>query len=188
MNRMLHTAMLSLGMLAITVHPTPAAPLVEMDFNNQEGYQSLVNRGSISSTGTFSAGLSFNTDVPPPNTALVPDGLSAGGFAGGTGSDAVTLSGVAGLTFTQLTLTAWVKPTNYLNIQYLGGTRTGSLSESGFHLQWESGVASTTDSDFSLHINNGSAELFSTAGLSTPAGTWQFIAQPGTGAAAGPAT
>ncbi|MCE5279235.1 MAG: LamG domain-containing protein [Planctomycetaceae bacterium] len=84
-------------------------PLIEIDFNAADGNSSLVNRGSIAVTGTFSGNAAYSTADGPYNTAgygAVFDGNSDYvSFA--NASVGAALNGM-----TQFTITAWVYLTN----------------------------------------------------------------------------
>ena len=84
---------------------TAQADLVfQMDFNDADGNQSLVDRGTTGPTpGTFSGGADYSATVAPSNT-----GGFSGSFDGSSG--AVDFGDIAALDgLTTMTITAWIK-------------------------------------------------------------------------------
>jgi len=88
----------------ITLTGIDAETVFQMDFNDVDGNQSLVDRGTTSTTGSFTtAGAAYSTTVAPNNT-----GGYSGSFDGLSG--AVDFGDIAALDgLTQMTITAWIK-------------------------------------------------------------------------------
>ena len=81
-------------------------PVIQLDFNDAAGNQSLVNRGSLGGNGTSTGSFSFATDAgAPPNG---PDS-DAGTFS--SGSDGVDFGDVGAFDgLSAFTITAWINP------------------------------------------------------------------------------
>ena len=78
-------------------------PIFQMDFNDADGNQSLVDRGTTGTTGLFSGGSTYSTTVAPNNS-----GGFSGSFNGSSGAvDFGDIDALDGLT--QMTITAWIK-------------------------------------------------------------------------------
>ena len=144
-----------------------AAPILQMDFNDQSGSQSLVNRGTWAVTGTFEGNAAYTTDAAPPN-----GGGFAGSFDGSDGGanfgDLDALDGSNTATFT-----AWIKlsssPSNTRRI--LSNQDNADGSREG--IEW----AITSGSNLQLlrGLNGGNDDQV-TSTASIGADTWTFVA------------
>lgn len=80
-------------------------PVIQLDFNDAAGNQSLVNRGTVTATASFSGNAAFATDAGAPPNGPDSDAGTFDGSNGGAnfgGLDALDGSNTA-------TITAWIK-------------------------------------------------------------------------------
>ena len=81
------------------------APIVQLDFNDASGNQSLANRGTASATASFSGNAAFATDAgAPPNGPQSDAGTFDGSDGGANFGDLDALDGS-----NTATITAWIK-------------------------------------------------------------------------------
>ena len=138
---------------------TAQADLVfQMDFNDADGNQSLVDRGTTGTIGSFSGGSTYSTDVAPSNS-----GGFSGSFDGASGAanfgDIAALDGL-----TQMTITAWIKSDD-LNTNRIVSKRS---NPDGFDLYYH--TTSPTGLEF---VGEGGV---SNGGGSFSASEWTWVA------------
>ena len=158
---------MAIAVVSLMSVPLFAAPILQMDFNDQPANQSLANRGTWAVTGTFEGNAAYTTDAAPPN-----GGGFAGSFDGSDGGanfgDLDALDGSNTATFT-----AWIKrSSNFGNTRRIvsnqdntDGNREGIelVIDNGYHLQVLRGLS-----------GGSSDQAASTASISHD--TWTFVA------------
>ncbi len=144
-----------------------AAPILQMDFNDAAGNQSLENRGTWNVTGTFGGNAAYTTDAAPPNT-----GGFACSFDGSTGGAQFgDLNGLDGKN--TATMTAWVNldssPSDTRRI--VSNQDNTDSSREGIELA----ITSGNNLQVIRGLNGGNDDqVTSTASISQD--TWTFVA------------
>jgi maltose 6'-phosphate phosphatase len=138
----------------------------QMDFNDVDGDQSLVDRGTTGATGTFSGGANYSTTVAPSNS-----GGYSGSFDGSSGGadfgDINTLDGL-----TNMTLTAWVRPSTLNPGGPIGSARILSKrSGSGPELYYHD-----DDDELEFVIDGTGGNTVFNGGGSFSGQQWTFVA------------
>lgn len=163
---------IGLYLLCLLAGPLAAAPIIEIDFNNVAGDQSLENRGTISTSGSFDGNAVFTSDAAPPNT-----GGWAGSFDGSTGgAQFENYDQLEGLN--DLTITAWINVDNDsfsrtrrivdgADVPDIGNTQDRVDNTFGFELLFRS------DEKISFRRNGGTEAA---TGDVKAADGWKFIA------------
>ena len=98
---------MAIAVVSLMSVPLFAAPILQMDFNDQSGSQSLVNRGSATATATFSGNAAYTSSAAPPN-----GGGFAGSFDGSDGGADFSQNFSQFHNLNNLTVTAWVNLDN----------------------------------------------------------------------------
>ena len=138
---------------------TWAAKLIEIDFNDDEGYPSLVNRGTIAVTGTVVGPVSYSALRPTVNSGGYVGSFDVGSIYG---TNYVTFGDLAELDgLWAITICTWIRPTVDRQCRVISKSNTG----------WE--IDMTTAFEMQLALN-GSGVV--TLGSALTPSVWTFVA------------
>ena len=151
---------LTIALCLYAAQPAAAALIFQMDFNDADGNQSLLDRGTTGVTGSFTGGSTYSTTVAPVNS-----GGYSGSFDGSSGAaDFGDIDALDGLT--TMTITAWIKMDSAG--QNGGGRIVNKRASNNFDLYYHS-----TDSELEFVANTVPV---ANGGGSIGFGDWTFIA------------
>lgn len=137
-----------------------AALIFQMDFNDADGNQSLLDRGTTGVTGSFTGGSTYSTMVAPVNS-----GGYSGSFDGSSGAaDFGDINALDGLS--TMTITAWIRMDSAG--QNGAGRIVNKRSSNNFELYYHS-----SDSELEFVANTTPV---ANGGGSIGFGDWTFIA------------
>lgn len=155
---LLFAAILALSLNA--AQSANAALIFQMDFNDADGNQSLLDRGTTGVTGSFTGGSTYSTTVAPVNS-----GGYSGSFDGASGAavfgDINALDGLA-----TITITAWIRMDSAG--QNGGGRIVNKRATNNFDLYYHS-----TDSELEFVANGAPV---ANGGGAIGFGDWTWIA------------
>jgi len=153
--------------LFVATAASHAATVIQLDFNDAVGNQSLVNRGSAAATASFSGNAGFATDAGAPPNGPQSD---AGTFDGASGGADFSQNFSQFHNLNELTVTAWVNldNTTFSSTRRIvdGADIAGSMTRDGFELMQVS--------DGRLQFRRNGDVQTSTSMVSS--GTWTFVA------------
>ena len=176
-NHLFQATILGLALTAFSPFASNGALLVQMDFNDSAGNQSLVNRGTLDFTAQFVRQTSPSTvvfdygtegSVPPNDNGIGYAAVGAPGQNRGKiylGNDISTPSHLSSLdNLAQMTLTGWINP----------GTNAGKVSlfdNSNGNVGWRFEY-DTASNVFSVRDGSNSRDF---SGSAWTTGQWQFF-------------
>jgi len=155
--------------LFVATAASHAATVIQLDFNDAVGNQSLVNRGTAAATASFSGNAGFATDAGAPPNGPQSD---AGTFDGSSGGADFSQNFSQFHNLNNLTITAWVN---------LDNTTFGSTRRIVDGADIANSPSTIRDGFELLQVSDGRLQFRRNGDLETStsavsAGTWTFVA------------